>query len=344
MKNEVSSDLRIRTMDDARRTVQEGLLIDRGFLPNRLTLVVILAALALGSVAPIWSVGLIGVLAFDCAWFVIRRRRILQQYDAGEPRLTEFGAVTEAFKHSGVPEPTMTDWNEVAGLFDVPQWREDLRYRIAASYYRGGVLLDVGCGDGRLCWRYHICEPRDYIGVDVAPGLLKTVSSKTQGLARTVLAGAQDLGLPDDSVDIVICSETLEHLPRPEAALAEFDRVLKRCGRIVIQSPSAMRLRNFNPFHLLCLAVGYWFPAVLQAKVVHANTFVDAFTYHRDFTRQDISKYARASPGLSIKSIQGTTYRFNPEGPLSHRLCARLFRLPVVRWLGGDLTVLLEKQ
>jgi SAM-dependent methyltransferase len=347
MKNEASCDLRIRTKDEARRTIQEGLLIDRGFLPNRFTLVVIFAALGLCWVEPVWSMAPIGVLALDYAWFVVRRRRVLRQYEAGEPRLktpADFEAMAEAFKRRSAPEPTMTDWHEAAGFGGVPQWREDLRYRIAASHYRGGVLLDVGCGDGRLCWRYHACDPRDYIGVDVAPGGLETVSSKTQGQARTVLAVAEDLGLPDESVDMVICSEAFEHLPKPETALAEFNRVLKHQGRIVIQSPNALRLRNFNLFHLLSLVVGYWVPAVLLAKVVHPNTFVDAFTYHWDFTRQDVSRYARACPGLSVESVKGATYRFNPEGSLVHRLCARLFRLPVVHWLGWDLTLLLQKQ
>ena len=238
----------------------------------------------------------------------------------------------------------MTDWHEAACFGGVPQWREDLRYRIAASCDRRGIVLDVGCGDGRLCWRYRICDPGNYIGADVAPGLLETVRAKTQGQARTVLAVAEDLRLPDRSVDLVICSEVFEHLPNPEAALAEFSRVLKPQGRIVIQSPSAVRFRNLNPFHLLSLAVGYWYPKFLLAKIVHGNTWVCAFTYHWDFSRQDFTKYARACPELSVKSIKGATYRFNPEGSLIHRLCARLFRLPAVHWLGGDLTVLLEKQ
>jgi len=347
MKTQIPSWLRIRTKDEARRTVQESFLIDRGFLPNRFTLIIILAALGCAWVAPIWSMGPIGVLVLDYAWFVLRRRRVLRQYEAGSPRLktpSDFEAIAGAFKHSGVAEPTMTDWNEAAGFSGVPQWREDLRYRIAASYYQSGVLLDVGCGDGRLCWRYHICDPGDYIGVDVAPGLLETVCSKTQGRARAVLAVAEDLGLPAESVDIIICSEAFEHLPKPEAALAEFSRVLRSQGRIVIQSPNALRLRSLNPFHLLSLLVGYWCPEVLLAKIVYANTFVYAFTYHWDFTRQDFSRYACACPGLSVRSIKGATYRFNPEGSLVHRLCARLFRLPVVHWLGCDLTVLLEKQ
>jgi len=347
MRPDVACNLRIKTEDEARQTIRESFLIDRGFLPNRVTLLLVFIALGLCLLAPAWSILPAGVLALDYAWFVARRRRVLGRHEAGEPRLktpADFEAVAEAFQHAGVPEPSMTDWHKAAGFGGVPQWREDLRYRIAISHYSGGVLLDVGCGDGRLCWRYHACAPKDYIGVDVAPGLLETVSAKTGGRARTVLAVAEDLGLPDESVDMVICSEALEHLPEPQTALAEFNRVLKPNGRILIQSPNAMRLRNFNPFHLLSLLAGYWVPQLLLATRVHANTFVYAFTYHWDFTRQDIAAYARACPGLSVQSLKGATYRFNPAGSPLHRLCALLFRLPLIHWLGWDLTVLLQKR
>jgi len=338
--------IRIKTKDEARRTIQEAFIIDRGFLSKRLTVLVVLCALGLYPFTPLGSLGLISLLAVDYAWFVFRRRRILRRYEAGEPRLktpADFQAVAEEFKGSGLVEPSMSDWHEAAGLDGTPSWREDLRYRVAASCYRSGVVLDVGCGDGRLCWRYHICDPADYIGVDIAPGLLHRLWLETKGQARTVVAVAEDLGLPDQSVDMIICSEAFEHLPDPVTALAEFNRVLKCQGRIVIQSPNALRLRNFNPFHLLSLVFGYWCPWVLLAKVVHANTFVEAVTYHWDFTRQDFAKYVRTCPRLRVESIKGATYRFNPEGSLSHRLCARFFRFPVIHWLGGDLIVLLKK-
>lgn len=346
-KNVACSDVRIRSNDEARAAIRESFQIDRGFLSKRATLAILLAAVVLFFVARLWSLAPLGLLVFDFIWFVVRRRRVLQGYEAGRPRLetgTDFEAVAEAFSRSGTPEPTMTDWHEAAGFGDVPKWREDLRYRSAAALYRGGVLLDVGCGDGRLCWQYRVCVPEKYIGVDIAPGLLETLTEETNGRARAVLAVAEDLRLPDASVDIVICSEAFEHIPNPQVALVEFNRVLKPRGRIVIQSPNALRLRNINPIHILSLVAGYWMPSVLLRKVVHANSFVHAFTYHWDFTRQDIARYARACPGLTVRSIKGATYRFNPEGTLLHRLLAGLFRSPIVHWLGWDLTVVLEKQ
>ena len=82
-RGDLARAFRIRTKEEARCIIQESFLIDRGFLPNRLTLIVIFATLGLWFLAPIWSMGPIGVLALDYAWFVGRRRRVLRQYEAG---------------------------------------------------------------------------------------------------------------------------------------------------------------------------------------------------------------------------------------------------------------------
>ena len=35
----------------------------------------------------------------------------------------------------------------------------------------------------------------------------------------------------DESVDVVLCTEVLEHIERPQTALAEFHRVMRNGGR-----------------------------------------------------------------------------------------------------------------
>lgn len=338
------SQIRIRSKAEAAQTVGESFAIDRGFLSRSATAATLLAVVVLLA-WPKWEVVPLGILLADYGVFFLRRRRALDRYEAGAPRLgtpADFEAMSDAFKARGIPEPSMTDWHQAAGLSDAPEWRESLRYRIAASFYRGGKLLDVGSGDGRLCWRFGACSPDDYIGADVSPGLLETLREKTDGRSLAIVSVAENLRLPDASVDLIVCSECFEHLPEPGAALAEFARVLRPGGRVVIQSPSALRMRNFNPVHLLSLAVGYWFPGILLPKVVHPNTFAEAFTYHWDFTRQQLRGYTRAS-GLRIESMRGATYRFNPAGSLPHRIGYRLFRAPLVHWLGWDFTAVLSK-
>ncbi|TMC46506.1 MAG: methyltransferase domain-containing protein, partial [Chloroflexi bacterium] len=50
----------------------------------------------------------------------------------------------------------------------------------------------------------------------------------------------QSLGHPDGSFDTVISCETIEHLPDPRAAIAEFWRVLKPGGRLLLTAPNYM--------------------------------------------------------------------------------------------------------
>lgn len=344
-KESSNVDIRIKTDLEARKTIRVDELANRGFCGNRLALALFVVALG-GLLWDRYLALAVGVVfAADYISFVIRRIRTLRRYEGRKPRLvtpSDFATVNQAYERKGIEEPTMTKWHEIAGLGAVDDWRTALRYRVAASFYAGGTLIDVGCGDGRLCWQYHACPPSNYIGVDVGSGGLEIARRKTNGLAQTIQSVAEDTRLPTHSVDLVVCSECFEHLPEPAVALREFCRILKPGGRIVIQSPNAMRLRNLNPFHLLSLLVGYFIPAVLLRKVVHENTFIEAFTYHWDFTRQDFRKYLRDSPGLTLELIHGAIYRFNPLGSPPHRLLARLFRAPVLHWLGWDLIVVLR--
>ncbi|HYB60804.1 MAG TPA: class I SAM-dependent methyltransferase [Methylomirabilota bacterium] len=336
----------LKSPEEARATIAEWNRIDRGFLTPSWTLAFVLILV----VALIFRVELLvaavtGTLASDFVVFCVCRARTLARYKAGQPRLVtaaDWASVSRSYRDAGVGEPTMSNWEIVAGHATHPQWRTDLRYKELLRHYAGGVVADIGCGDGRLCWRYEICAPRSYIGVDVSEGLLHELSARTFGAAGIVQGTAECTGLPSASVDFIACTEVFEHLPDPALAIREFGRVLRPFGKVVIQSPNATRLRNANPFHILSCVLGLFFPSVLLRKTVHENTFVRAWTYHSDFTRQDIRSFLQGS-GLSVRLLTSATHRFNPDGSLLHRVAHRLSRLPLISWAWGDLTVVLQK-
>jgi ubiquinone/menaquinone biosynthesis C-methylase UbiE len=338
-------EIQIKNREEVARTIADWRAAESGFLPNRALLVLdvlLIASLFLNRAVAL-LVGI--VLAADFGWYVWKRRAVLNRYERGEPRLRtaeDFAAISDAFERGGVPEPTMTDWQNVAGLGTHPQWREDLRYQELLASYRSGVVLDVGCGDGRLCWKYQICPPERYIGVDIGRDLLRVLKERTRGVATAVEATADNAPLPENTADFLACTEAFEHLPEPAAALREFARIVRPGGTIVIQSPNAARLRNLNPIHALCCLVGLAFPSVLVREVVHENTFVRAYTYHWDFTRKDFQEYLEGLP-LRIRTMKAATYRFNPKGSRVHRLLYRAVRLPMVHWWNGDLTVVIER-
>jgi SAM-dependent methyltransferase len=53
---------------------------------------------------------------------------------------------------------------------------------------------------------------------------------------------------PDGSFDAILCTEVLEHLPEPVAALKELSRLLKPGGTLVLTAPFCS-LTHFAPYH-----------------------------------------------------------------------------------------------
>jgi ubiquinone/menaquinone biosynthesis C-methylase UbiE len=100
-----------------------------------------------------------------------------------------------------------------------------------------GVLLDVGCGQGKS---FRLLErafnPRSLIGIDAEPRILEKARSQARSDGAEVdlrLGDAAATGLADNSVDILFCHQTFHHLADHERAMAEFYRVLKPGGLLL---------------------------------------------------------------------------------------------------------------
>ncbi len=81
------------------------------------------------------------------------------------------------------------------------------------------TILDVGCGDGRITNR--LASSYKVIGVDTSQAALKYVKTKT------VIGSADNLPFRDQSFDLVLAAELLEHLPQ-----AAYERTLKELKRV----------------------------------------------------------------------------------------------------------------
>lgn len=112
------------------------------------------------------------------------------------------------------------------------------------GFSRGARLADLGCGSGVFT---DLLQRRGYVcvGLDLSPKLLEVGRQKYPGV-EFVEGDVEHLPFPDGSIDGVLLSGIVHHLPDPAHCAAEVFRVLRPGGRFVAFDPNRM-----NPFMYL---------------------------------------------------------------------------------------------
>jgi ubiquinone/menaquinone biosynthesis C-methylase UbiE len=337
--------------------------IDHGFFTRPRTFYIAYLLLLVAIVIQSLWIAVPIALLLLADWIVYRSRRgaSLARFDADPLRLetvADHQAVDALYEKEGRPQPSMSDWVDLAREADADgrdsdgtNVEDDERYldirRVYDRYPRSpDVVVDVGANDGRATWRFGVGAGRTAVGIDVSHLLLKTFLENLPDQVALQADGGC-LPLEDECADFLFCTETLEHIPDPAAAVSEFFRVLKPGGWLMIQSPNAHRLRNLNPFHILTLFASFLTDAILQKKQTHQNTWHNGVTYHWDFSVQDYRRMITASGGsvLELRSSQfffpSFLLRGSPDAFASKE--RTLARIPLIRYLGADLVVVAMK-
>lgn len=95
-------------------------------------------------------------------------------------------------------------------------------------------VLEVGCGEGGQLRKVADRAPSaDLYGFDLPS---EDLASRWEGLDAAMACGsAEALPYPDDTFDLVLALEVLEHVPDPAAVVREIARV--GCGAVVLSVP-----------------------------------------------------------------------------------------------------------
>ena len=156
--------------------------------------------------------------------------------------------------------------------------RERVMRRLVRQHAAPGRFLDVGTGTG-LNLRH---LPPASVGLDINPRNMGKVR-RYAPQSRLTLGDAEALPLQSDAFSTVLCTEVLEHLPNPEQAVAEIERVLAPGGVLIGSVPGQSPI---------------WKLRFLSSTCPHDEPF------HRMFRRAEVNDL------LSVLDLQWISYSF----------------------------------
>lgn len=123
------------------------------------------------------------------------------------------------------------------------------RYAAAVPLTAGKNVLDIASGEGyggNLLAKY----ANSVVGVDISMQAVEHANRKYKQPNLEFRVGSADqIPMSDNSLDIVVSFETLEHHDKHEQMLAEITRVLRPGGLLIMSTPDR-RYFGGNPYHV----------------------------------------------------------------------------------------------
>lgn len=167
--------------------------------------------------------------------------------------------------------------------------KEIIRYIESKSLkYIDKEILDIGCGKGD--YTYFFGKRNKVIGID----LQNVVKEKYRNF-NFQIADATSLPFQDNTFDVIISFDVIEHIENDKKMMTESYRVLKKGGKIFFGTPNKTRLSHFL-LKLIGKRVKY--PLDLGesnelGKIIHI----------REYTSKELEKLIKGAGFSNIKII-----------------------------------------
>jgi len=220
--------------------------------------------------------------------------------------------------------------------------------RSAVHEFYGKRILEVGCGFGVFCV-YVAGAGANVIGLDVSSRAIHKANDlakrmRVQNRIAFIIADARFLPFKDYASEIVVCSETLEHVPDYERAFGELVRVTNKSGYLCLTVPNLLSTSLFEYVVLILIGQPQY---VKNEACLEKEQIFHIFKLRELLNREDITiKMIRSTDFLHFPPRVRETLKISePLKIISHKIEDYIEDHDLFfKYFGANIGVLVRKE
>ncbi len=243
---------------------------------------------------------------------------------------------------------------EDAGIKTFAEWEFEQSSKIPRYYLpefdllkeiSGKRVLDIGAGGGGKTVFYALNGAERVVGIDIEEGFVKESEAFAKKMhannVEFIVADAGKMPFKNEAFDVCVMNDVFEHLSEPEKVLKETFRVLKKGGKVFINSPP-----YFHPYgaHLSDL-IGIPYVHILFPESVLIKAYKELAKNTKSYSKRVNLRFGVVNGRETITYINRMTVRrferiMKNENPFKTKLykliplkksLSFLLRVPIVR-------------
>lgn len=128
-----------------------------------------------------------------------------------------------------------------------------LRYLFASHYVKGKTVLDLACGTGYGSYLLATKgKAKKIFSVDISPKAIQYAKKNYSDSKINYFVDKAELieNIKDNSIDIFVSFETIEHIKKQDAFLKQVKRVMKDDGILIVSTPNTINYPEGNHYHV----------------------------------------------------------------------------------------------
>ncbi|MGI8425185.1 MAG: class I SAM-dependent methyltransferase [Actinomycetota bacterium] len=193
----------------------------------------------------------------------------------------------------------------------------------------GMRVIEIGCGRGGFsAWLQHL-SPKFLVAADLSTVAVQKAKEFCDGLdnIQFMVSDIQNIPFPDQTFDVVVSCETVEHVTNPSMAVRELARVLKPGGRLLLTAP--------NYFGVMGLLRAY--------RVLVGRPFTESGQPLINLTFAQRTRFWIRRSGLVLRHFGGVGHYIPLKGRDPIRLTALDRHWPLIRSLAFHTIFVAQK-